>query len=470
MNEDKKMGFFQIIAYLISGIIVLDTFAAPAALGLSAIGLWLLVTVFFMIPNGFISAELGAAYPDGFVSWIKEAFGNLHATIAGWFYWVNVAMWLPAVVIVFTIWGAYAFDLFETAYWSNGVMFVVAIIANWGLIFVLRRGIDLGVFLSTLGTILKVGTLIVFGVLGMIYTAQNGIAGSGLSVGSFFPGLGNLTSIGFITAIVFNLLGLELIAAITDKVRGGAKAMPKAIIAASILIGALYIFGTYGVLAAATEADLADAAFITDALPNGLFILVENVGLPGWVYTVLMCGVLFTLLSNMIAWVIGASEVLEDVDFAKDYGVFNKRHPKYGTLSQSYILIGAISTVFLIIGFFVLDAINGSAFWTVLALSMVIFIFPYLYLSGSIIVLRKRDGAGSRSFTIPGGNAGMWISAILNFVFIALAVIMLFVDPGVDADQVSLYYAVVIPGTIITAIIPFLLHKYRKSNAVAAEA
>ena len=57
MEENKKMNFFQIIAYLISGIIVLDTFAAPAEMGLSAIGLWLTVTIFFMIPNGFINAE-----------------------------------------------------------------------------------------------------------------------------------------------------------------------------------------------------------------------------------------------------------------------------------------------------------------------------------------------------------------------------------------------------------------------------
>ena len=140
------MGFFQIIAYLISGIIVLDTFAAPAEMGLSAIGLWLIVTVFFMIPNGFINAELGAAYPDGLVSWVKESMGKLHATIAGWFYWINVAMWLPAVFIVFTIWIAYAFNLFDTGYWNNTVMFIVAFIANWALIFTVRRGIDLGVF------------------------------------------------------------------------------------------------------------------------------------------------------------------------------------------------------------------------------------------------------------------------------------------------------------------------------------
>jgi amino acid transporter len=463
VSEGKKMGFFQIIAYLISGIIVLDTFAAPAEMGLSAIGLWLIVTIFFMIPNGFINAELGGAYPDGFVSWVKESMGKLHATIAGWFYWVNVALWLPAVFIVFTIWVAYAFNLFETGYWNNTVMFVVAFIANWVLILTVRRGIDLGVFLSTLGTIIKVGVLLVFGILGIVYVAQNGIAGTGLSVGSFFPSLSNITSIGFITAIVFNLLGLELIAAITDKVKGGAKSLPKAIIAGAIVIGALYIFGTYGVLAAATEADLADVGFITDALPNGLYILIENVGLPAWVYTALMIGVLFTLLSNMIAWVIGASEILEDVDFAKDYKVFNERHPKYGTLSKSYVLLGIISSVFLVIGYFILDAINGEAFWTVLALSMVVFIFPYIYLSFAIVKLRKRDGADKRTFVIPGGNAGLWISAVLNFIFIALAIVMLFVG------QTSLYYAVVIPGTIICAVIPFILHGMRKDKLATAE-
>lgn len=457
------MSFFQIIAYLISGIIVLDTFAAPAEMGLSAIGLWLTVTVFFMIPNGFINAELGAAYPDGLVSWVKESMGKLHATIAGWFYWVNVGMWLPAVFIVFTIWIAYAFNLFETAYWNNSVMFVVAFVANWGLIFTVRKGIDLGVFLSTLGTIIKVGVLLIFGGLGIVYVAQNGIEGTGLTVGSFFPSLANITSIGLVTAIVFNLLGLELIAAITDQVKGGAKALPKAIIAGSIIMGALYIFGTYGVLAAATPENLADPLFIVDALPNGLYNLVANVGLPEWVYSVLMVGVIFTLMTNMIAWIIGASEILEDVTFAQDFKVFHERHPKYGTLSKSYILLGIISSVFLVIGYFVLDAIEGEAFWTVLALSMVIFIFPYIYLSPAVVKLRKRDGAESRSFLIPGGNIGMWISAILNFVFIALAVVMLFVD------QSPLYYSVVIPGTIITAIIPFVLHKF-SSDKEAVEA
>ena len=169
----------------------------------------------------------------------------------------------------------------------------------------------------------------------------------------------------------------------------------------SIIIGALYIFGTYGVLAAASEADLSDIGFITDALPNGLFILVENVGLPAWVYTVLMVGVLFTLMSNMIAWIIGASEILEDVTFAKDFKVFNERHPIYGTLSKSYVLLGIISSVFLIIGYFILDAINGEAFWTVLALSMVIFIFPYIYLSPAIIKLRNGMGQKTESFVIP---------------------------------------------------------------------
>ena len=261
---------------------------------------------------------------------------------------------------------------------------------------------------------------------------------------------------------MFNLLGLELIAAITDKVKGGAKALPKAIIAGSIIIGALYIFGTYGVLAAATEADLSDVGFITDALPNGLAILIENIGLPTWVYTALMIGVLFTLMSNMISWIIGASEILEDVDFAKDYKVFNERHPKYGTLSKSYILLGIISSVFLVIGFFILDAINGDAFWTVMALSMVIFILPYAYLSFAVIKLRKRDGAESRSFVIPGGTAGLWVASILNFLFIALAIVMLFVG------QTSLYYAVIIPGTVITAIIPFILHSLSTKKLATA--
>lgn len=439
MTEEKKFGLFELISFLVSGIIVLDTFVAPAALGASAITLWLVVSILFMIPNGFINAELGGAYPDGLVSWVKQSMGEFHATIAGWFYWVNVALWMPAVFITFAYW-------FSATYFPEmGTigLIAVALAVCWALVAIVYRGIDLGVFLSKVASTIKIVVLVIFGVLGLLYTGDQ--AGEVFRETSFALDLADFTTIGLVTAVVFNLLGFELIAAIGDRVKNPKKDIPKAVILGAVIIGGLYIFATYGVLRVATMADIADEGFILDGFLISLERMCTIFGSAGTlIFKVLMGLSLFTLVANMISWVIGASEILEDADFAKTMTIFNKRHPKHNTLSGSYILMGVISTVLVLVGLGLGDS-GDEAFWTILAFSMVIFIFPYIYLTPAIIKLRKRDGMNDREFVIPGGNIGLWVSAVLNFIFIATAVILLFVsNQGYD-----LYYPVVIVGTII---------------------
>ena len=56
-----------------------------------------------MLPIGLITAELGTSFPaeGGIYVWIKRAFGQRWATRAVWAYWINTAIWLPAIFILF---------------------------------------------------------------------------------------------------------------------------------------------------------------------------------------------------------------------------------------------------------------------------------------------------------------------------------------------------------------------------------
>lgn len=454
---NKKMTLFGLVSFLVSGIIVLDTFVAPAALGAASITLWLIVVALFMIPNGFINAELGGAYPDGLVSWVKKSMGEFHATIAGWFYWVNVAFWMPAVFIVFTYWFSMTFfpDGEGWTVLGQWQMIGIAVAATWALVAIVRAGIDTSIFMSKIATIIKITVLLLFGSLGIIHAIQNGF--SEVFVGAnWIPQLSDFGSLSLVTAIVFNLLGFELVAAIGGEVKNPEKTLPKAIIIGAVIIGFLYIFATFGVLQAATNADLANESFILDGFIISMEILTAEVfGSAGpLVFKIIMGGALFTLIMNMISWVIGANEILEDAPFAKEFSIFTKRHPKYNTLSKSYVLMGALSTLLILIGMG-LGETGDEAFWTILAFSMVIFIFPYIYLTPAILKLRKLDGDDSRHFAVPGGKLGLYVAAILNFIFIALALILLLVsNQGYD-----LYYPVVIVGTIITTGIGIWFYK-----------
>ncbi len=57
----------------------------------------------FFIPYGLITAELGTTYPEqgGLYIWVRNAFGERWAARTTWLYWINVALWMPSVYVLF---------------------------------------------------------------------------------------------------------------------------------------------------------------------------------------------------------------------------------------------------------------------------------------------------------------------------------------------------------------------------------
>ena len=101
--KKKAFGLFSMVLFSVSAILVGDTIASSAAMGVPGLTFWLALGVFFFIPYGFVTAELGAAWPDdgGIYVWVREAFGPMWGTVTAWLYWVNVALWAPSVFVLF---------------------------------------------------------------------------------------------------------------------------------------------------------------------------------------------------------------------------------------------------------------------------------------------------------------------------------------------------------------------------------
>ena len=60
----RVMRRTDLILFTVCAILVIDQLAASAALGAPAIFWWIFTLVFFFIPYGLISSELGTAYPE----------------------------------------------------------------------------------------------------------------------------------------------------------------------------------------------------------------------------------------------------------------------------------------------------------------------------------------------------------------------------------------------------------------------
>ncbi|MGL5541631.1 MAG: APC family permease, partial [Erysipelotrichaceae bacterium] len=233
--ERKKINLFSMTLFTVCGILVLDTFVAPAIIGVSSITLWILTAIFFFVPYGFVIAELGATYPDdgGIYAWIKRAFGDMIATLNGWFYWVNVAFWMPAVFIAFASWFALAY-VPNLSGWGQAA---IAVAMCWLIVWIGIRGVELSMKLTTIAAMLKVGVLLIFGILGIVYGLRNGFANS-FELQDFIPTFDN--ALMFAPAIVYNFLGFELISSIANELEDPKRDIPKMAILAGIIITCLY--------------------------------------------------------------------------------------------------------------------------------------------------------------------------------------------------------------------------------------
>lgn len=453
-NSNKKLNLFELVLFTVCGILVIDTFVAPAVIGVSSITIWLITAIFFFLPYGFVNAELGSTYPDdgGIFSWVKRAYNDFHATLVSWFYWVNVAFWMPAVFIAFGVWFSYAF----IPNLSNIWLAIIAIVLSWFVAYIGVRGIELSVVFTNLGAIFKVCILLLFGILGVVYGMKNGLQND-FSWSSFIPSFDNALS--YAPAIVYNFLGFELISSIASKIEKPEKNIPKMTILAAITIALLYIIGTFGLLAA-LPADKIDPV---DGLVYTLEELVTVFGSFGpVVFKIVITLALFTLMSNMISWTLGASEVLSASDLDKKApGLLGHRNKKYGTPDYSYYILAIISTVLIVINFS-LSADANDIFWTILAFSFVVFLLPYLWLFPTVVKLRHKDKDINRPYKIPGGNFGLYLCSILGEIFILASLILLF-WPDPTTDQ-TLYYSTLIIGTIITIIIGIIIYARGKNR------
>lgn len=448
--EEKKVSLWKSILFTICSILVLDTFVAPAIIGVSSITIWIITAIVFFVPYGLLSAELGSTYPDdgGIYSWVKRAFGEKSAVITGWYYWVNVAFWMPAVFIAFAYWISYTF-IPDASPW---LLCGIAVFMCWVIVYIGIRGIELSVAVSNIAAICKVTVLLIFGGLGIAYGIKNGLAND-FSLQSFVPSLDNTTQ--YISAIAYNLLGFELIGSIGSKIQNPGKTIPKMTVFAGIIITALYVFGTFGVLAAipAAEVDTVDGFFF--ALEE-LCTVFGSAARP--IFIVIVVVACLTLVSNMVSWSMGANEVLAASELDKRSKLLGHRSKKYGTPDALYIIMGVLSTFLLVLNFGLSEDAN-EVFWTILAFSFVIFMLPYLLMFPAAIKLRYSDPGTERPYSVPGGKLGIWICAILCELCVAVSIFFLFKDSG---SAFALWTLII--GTLLTTAAGFWLYAAGKNK------
>ena len=302
MENSKKVSLVGTVLFTVCSILVLDSFVAPAIIGVSSLTVWIISAIIFFIPYGLLSAELGSTYLDdgGIVSWVGRAFGEFPSVLVGWMYWVNVAFWMPAVFVAFSSWFSMAFA--PSA--SPWLLAAIAIVMCWLVVAIGIRGVDLSVAVSNIAAFCKVAIVVIMGILGVAYGVTRGFAND-FSLSSFVPDMSHATE--YIAIIVYNLLGFELISSVGGDIENPKKNIPKMTVFAGLIVTVLYIMGTFGILAAIPVDNISEADGFFYAIQElcSVFGPAQNA-----VFYVLIIVSMLTLVSNMVSWSMGAVETL----------------------------------------------------------------------------------------------------------------------------------------------------------------
>ena len=455
----KTRGFKKVLKgldmtlFTVCAILVIDTLAPSASIGASSISWWLITLVLFFIPYGLITAELGTTYPEqgGLYIWVKNAFGEKWAARTTWLYWINVALWMPSVYVLFA--GMFSQMFFPDM--SLWMQIAIGIVMTWVTVLIGTLSLEVGKWVPNIGAILKAVILIVIGVAAFAYAGKNGVAND-LSFSALLPSWD--AGLFFLPVIVYNFMGFELMSGAGDEIKNPGKDIPRAIIISGLLITVFYLLGTLGMLMALPLEDLG----LVEGLLDTLWILLGTTGVGGVFVYILGIGALYTFLVNMVTWTIGANRTAAEAAAEGELpAVFGKLHPVNKTPVSAFILTGIVSTLVLIVYGFM----AGSAedlFWTLFAFSSMVFLLPYLALFPAFLKLRKTDAKRERPYRVPGGNGVATVLVVLCLLFIVQAIVFFVWVPGEPIDWA--YAGPVLAGVAITLIIGEVLLKVAENR------
>ncbi len=458
--KEKPAGFKKVLRSLdmtlftVCAILVMDTLAPSAAIGASSISWWVITLVLFFIPYGLITAELGTTYPEqgGLYIWVKKAFGEKWAARTTWLYWINVALWMPSVYILFA--GMFAQLFFpEMGLWMQ---IVIGIVMTWITVWIGSITLDTSKWIPNIGAIIKAVIMVVIGVGAFIYAGKNGVAND-LSFSNILPEWG--AGLAFLPVIVYNFMGFELMSGASGEMKNPGKDIPRAIIVSGALIAVFYLLGTVGILMALPLEDLGLITGIIDTLR----VILGDSALGNAFVAILGVAALYSFFANMVTWTMGANRTAAEAAKEGELpAIFGREHPVHKTPVGAFIITGIISTVVMLLYGFM----AGSAedlFWTLFAFSSMVFLLPYLVMFPAFLKLRKVDPDVERPYKVPGGNTVATILAVVCELFILQAVVFFVYIPGEPMDWS--FAAPVLIGVVLTLIIGEILISKSKKKA-----
>jgi amino acid transporter len=435
-EERKKLrrsvvGRLDTAFLMLAAIIVLDTLGAVSSYGAQAFTLLIIMIIFFLVPYGLITAELGTAFPEegGPYVWVKLAFGRAAAAVVSVMYWVDNPIWLAGTLAITAMAAFGTFFVTLSLAWE----YVFGLIFVWAGIATVIMALKFGKWVATGGAVLRVLLIAFFTLTVIFYAIGHGVHGFG--GGAFKP-----TWAVFALAapiLIFNLEGFELPSSASEELKNPRRDVPWAVLRSGIGTVLFYGVPILLILLVLRPSQLSNVTGFLDAIQTVFVVYGGHTTASGVVLTgagkvladICAIGVILGLLSSGAVWLIGSDRVQAVAGFdgaaPRWMGYFSKR---LGTPIGVNLLSGVVSSGVLVLALTLTSGNAAKYFSATLGLVISMVTFTYVLIFPAVIRLRYKYPEIERP--IPGGTIGLWVAGILTTAWAAFTTLAV-IYPGI---------------------------------------
>jgi glutamate:GABA antiporter len=444
MAEEKlkrELGFRDVVLFYIVSGLSLRWIATAAAVGPSAIAVWLLGFCGFFLPLAGCVLELSSRYPQegGLYIWTREAYGEFAGFMAAWTYWMSNLPYFAAVLYFAA--SSLLFTTPRAAHLADtNVYFLLFTIGMLALITLLNvLGVGIGKWLNNLGAVgmgVPVAILILLGVLSF---SRFGSATHFTWVG-VIPRV-QVRDLIFWSTIFFAFAGCECASFMGDEIKDARRVVPRSLLVAGVIITVGYIAGTVAMLVALPSSRISGLGGFMTAID----FLCRRLGLAALIapFAILVgisnIGAAAAYLSSTarLPFVVGINHYLP--------AVFGRIHPRWKTPYVAVISLGLAGTVFGLLSQ-AGTSVKG-AYDLLVSMSLIAYFIPYLFVFASMIRLQSRP-APAGALRLPGGKRVAIPLACVGF-FSTFSAIILSMFPAEDERNPTVALVKILVMTLV---------------------
>jgi amino acid transporter len=433
----RELRLRDLVLFNICAIASLRWIAAAAHAGPGSLLLWILAAVFFFIPSAVVVARLSALFPEvgGFYIWTKRAFGDGHAFLCSWFYFISNLLYLPSLVLSGVAMASFVFGSAGHRFAEERAFVLPAtLLVLWAAFLANFFGLRVAKWISAFGGSALFMTVAVLAILAVVSAWRWGSATQFRLLPS-----AHFETLNFWSQIAFAFIGLELAPILSGEIHDPAKNVKLAAVISGVGCSLFYICGTAAMLVVLRPADISPMTGLAQAGA----VAASKLGMPS-VETGLAILISLAFAGQVDAWIAGNTRLPYAIGLDHYLpSAFARLHARWHTPYVSLAVQLVAATMFLLMA--QLGESLRSGYDVLVDMTVMATLIPFVYIFG----------AGLRF-------AGKLVS-VSGLAVTIVAIVLTIVPPGDTASPV-IFELKVVGGCAAFALLGYFV--FRRCKAI----